>query len=182
MKVPLRPSVVLTALLAFIFWALFWWGVCFLGARLYEIPLASDLHEKPFKHSIVKHELAAPLRLSNYMERADFIAGRQVFSICARCHVAQPSQANGVMRRVGPNLWGVVGRPAGTAPGFRYSKAFQKSKDKIWDLTALDHFITDPSRFIPGTIMSFSGIKDPQRRADLLLYLQGLSDETPNKD
>lgn len=100
--------------------------------------------------------------------------GRRVFARCAACH----SAAKGGGNRLGPNLWGINGRPVASAAGFSYSAAMQAfaNKQKNWDLAALDRFLTAPAKIVPGTLMFYPGVKDMQERADLLLYLQSLKD------
>jgi cytochrome c len=73
--------------------------------------------------------------------------------------------------RTGPSLAGVIGRRAGTAPGFRRYSAALKQADIDWDETALDAWIADPGALIPGNRMVFRGLPDPQARADLIAFL-----------
>jgi len=97
----------------------------------------------------------------------DTSKGREVYSLCGACHPTDSS--NGA----GPGLAGIVGRKAGTAAGFRYSRAM-KSSGIIWDDKTLDAYIGEPQRVIPGNVMPFSGIADPGARADLVEYLKTL--------
>ena len=90
----------------------------------------------------------------------------------AQCHTATKGGQNGV----GPNLHGIVGRLSGTVPGYSYTKANIDS-NTIWTPEALDVYLENPKKFIPGTKMSFAGIKKPQERADLIAYLETLKDE-----
>ena len=90
--------------------------------------------------------------------------GKQVFAICTGCHVlAGPSFT-------APALAGVVGRKAGTAPGFDYTKALSGS-GLVWNAETLDRFLADPSKAVPGTAM-FSNVPDAQDRADVIAYLK----------
>jgi cytochrome c len=98
---------------------------------------------------------------------ADPAHGEQVFVKCAPCH-AKDSTA-----RVGPGLLGIIGRKAGSMPGFRYSRAM-KNSNMVWDDKTLDAFLSAPQKAVPGTTMPFSGLKDPQDRADLIGYLEML--------
>jgi len=110
--------------------------------------------------------------LQPFFAKADEARGRRIFARCAACHTARPGGGN----RLGPALWGINGRPVASAPGFSYSAALQHlaQKQKNWDLAALDRFLAAPAKTAPGTIMFYSGVKDLQERADLLLYLQRL--------
>ena len=89
---------------------------------------------------------------------------------CVACHTFTEGGAN----RVGPNLWGVVGRPKGSAEGFNYSPAMA-SAGGAWTLEDLDGFLADPGAFIAGTVMNFAGFADAGERAGVLLYLRSLS-------
>ena len=75
--------------------------------------------------------------------------------------------------RVGPNLWGVVGRPKGSEAGFDYSAAM-KAKGGNWTIDDLNQFLTSPKTFVPGTKMTFAGLPKIQDRADVIGYLQTL--------
>lgn len=96
----------------------------------------------------------------------DPAAGERVFRQCATCHVADTD-----VNKVGPSLKGIVGRQAGTAPGFRYSNA-NKNSGITWTEQELFAYLESPRTKIPGTTMSFVGVRDPQQRADLIAYLQ----------
>lgn len=99
----------------------------------------------------------------------DADAGRHVFqSRCSICHTAQPGR-----NLVGPSLFGVVGRPSGHVPGFHYSTA-NLSSGLTWDPGTLDRYLTAPRQVVPGTLMTFPGIRDPRERADVIAYLETL--------
>ena len=99
----------------------------------------------------------------------DATAGQAVFrSQCSICHSVQPSR-----NQVGPSLFGVVGRPSGSIPGFRYSQA-NRGSGLIWDVSTLDRYITRPGAIVPHTFMTYGGLKDDQRRIDLIAYLSTL--------
>src|SRR3954451_15974316 len=97
----------------------------------------------------------------------DIARGQQDFRACAQCHSLEPNR-----NMTGPSLAGLWGRKAGSLPSFeRYSDAL-KSSGIIWDERSLDAWLTDPDRMVPDNEMPFNGIKDPQRRADLLAFLK----------
>jgi cytochrome c len=97
---------------------------------------------------------------------ADPAAGQAVFkSVCSICHAAQAGK-NGV----GPSLFGVVGRKTGAVPGFHYSVGNQNA-NLTWDEATLDKYLQSPKTIVPGTTMSYAGLKDDTRRADLIAYL-----------
>lgn len=94
----------------------------------------------------------------------DADAGRQAYAQCIACHAV--SASNGV----GPGLLGIMDRKSGTAAGFRYSPAMKRA-NKIWDAAALDAYLADPQKSVPGNTMPFAGIADAKQRADLIAYL-----------
>jgi cytochrome c len=102
---------------------------------------------------------------------ADVTRGENSAKKCAACHTLN----KGGQTLVGPNLWGVVGRPKASEPGFNYSAAL-KAKGGNWTFDELYHFIANPRADIPGTAMTFPGIPRPNERADVIAYLNTLSD------
>lgn len=113
---------------------------------------------------------AAALAMATQAHAAGNAAnGKTVFSRCAICHSAGKGEGN----RIGPNLFGVVGRKSGTAPGFNYSAAM-KNFGKVWTPQLLDTYLTHPAAVVPGTKMSFAGISNNGQRADVVAYLQTL--------
>jgi cytochrome c len=102
---------------------------------------------------------------------ADAKRGEADVKVCEACH----NFAKGAGVKVGPPLYGVVGRAKGSAVGFEYSEAI-KSKDKAWTYADLDLFLTNPRAYAPGTKMTFAGESDPAKRADIIAYLRSLSD------
>ncbi len=97
--------------------------------------------------------------------------GEQIFQRCAACHTIDKDGRNGI----GPNLHGVVGRALASHPDFSYSAAL-KAKGGIWDEAALDAWLENPLKDIPGSRMSFAGIPDKADRDALFLYLKSQSD------
>lgn len=96
----------------------------------------------------------------------DAALGRRVFGQCAICH----SLEKDAPPVAGPNLYGVLERAAGTAPGFAYSRALRES-GKRWTREELDRFLTQPSAAVPGTTMAFAGLKKPEERAAVICHL-----------
>ncbi|WP_312367974.1 c-type cytochrome [Stenotrophomonas sp.] len=93
------------------------------------------------------------------------ISGEQAFAMCVACH----SRDAGAPQRMGPNLWGVVGRKAGSNPGFDYSPAL-KASNITWDAAQLDAYLAAPAKHVPGTRMVIA-VPDPARRQALIEYL-----------
>lgn len=105
------------------------------------------------------------------LAKADAKKGESFTKPCHACHDFHKGGAI----KVGPPLWGVVGRKRDSVAGFAYSDAM-KAKGGDWTYDALNEFIADPKKDIPGTKMAFAGEKEPQKRADILAYLRTLSD------
>jgi cytochrome c len=104
----------------------------------------------------------------------DVTNGKAKFTECAACHTT----AEGGPNMTGPNLYGVFGRKAGTQPGFAYSDAL-KAAGWTWDAPHIDTWITDPRAMLPGTKMTFVGMKDPKDRTDLIAYLNAATGPLP---
>jgi cytochrome c len=104
------------------------------------------------------------------MASADPAAGENVFKKCASCHSVDPSGTN----KVGPGLYGVVGRPVASHEGFNYSAAMKDhvSVDPDWSYEALNHFLHAPKKYVPGTAMGFAGLKKEDDRANVIAYLR----------
>ena len=101
---------------------------------------------------------------------ADLAAGEAAFARCQACHNNAAGGADGI----GPNLFGVVGGPVMHRAGFAYSAAMtaHKAEAPTWGYDQLDQFLTAPGRYVPGTKMSFAGIRDTQTRVNLIAYLR----------
>lgn len=99
---------------------------------------------------------------------ADAEAGKKVFNKCAACHSVEPGKV-----KVGPSLWGVVGRKAGTLEGYSYSAAM-KDSGLTWDVTTLEKYLAKPSDLVKGTKMAFVGISNPTEVDNLIAYLETL--------
>ena len=92
--------------------------------------------------------------------------GAKIFKKCAACH----SITEGGGNKIGPALWGVLGRPAGSVPGYKYSKAMT-AHGKNWSFEEMNGFLTKPKDWIKGTKMSFAGLKKAEDRAAVILYM-----------
>ena len=99
---------------------------------------------------------------------ADIAKGAKVFAKCKACHQVEEAK-NGV----GPHLVGVMGRTVAVIDGFAYSNPMQ-DLEGVWDPDALSEFLANPKRYLPGTKMTFVGLKKPQDRANLIAWLQSL--------
>ena len=107
-----------------------------------------------------------------YLASADATAGEQVFKKCTACHNADKGGANAL----GPNLYGVLGEAIGKgANGFPFSPALAGVGGN-WDWDSLNHWLTSPKKFAPGTKMTFAGLSNPQDRANVIAFLNAHSD------
>lgn len=101
----------------------------------------------------------------------DAVRGEAAFQQCSSCH----SVVAGDTKLQGPNLRGVIGRKAGTLPGFDYSPAtIAAGRDRglVWDEATLDTYLTNPEAMIPGTMMGPVQLDDPAERRDVIAYLK----------
>ena len=97
--------------------------------------------------------------------------GAKIFKKCAACHSIVEGGAN----KIGPALWGVLGRQAGSVSGYKYSKALAEH-GKIWSFDEMNGFLIKPKDWIKGTKMSFAGLKNEKDRAAVILYMNENSD------
>jgi cytochrome c len=127
-----------------------------------EEPAGGAAAEKPAP------EVPLPVRFAS----ADAKRGQNDTKPCLACHTFGKGEPN----RVGPNLFGVVGRPKHSEAGFNYSAAMKKQEGN-WKPEDLDKFLTNPRADIPGTLMTFAGLSRGQARADVITYLNSNSDK-----
>jgi cytochrome c len=99
----------------------------------------------------------------------DAASGEKVFAACRTCHVFDEG-----VNRIGPSLHKIVGRKSGSVAGFAYSDA-NKNSGINWTPQVLFEYLKDPKAYVPGTKMNFPGVKDDQKRADLVAYLEAQS-------
>lgn len=105
--------------------------------------------------------------MSAAQAEGDAAAGAKIFTQCAACHAV----GAGAQNSVGPVLNGVVGRNAGTFPGYRYSGAMRRS-GLVWDEANLTKYLRAPEQVVPGTKMAYGGITSDKDLADVIAYLK----------
>ncbi len=107
--------------------------------------------------------------MAGHAQAQDAAAGEKVFTKCKACHVADEDK-----NKVGPSLHGVIGRTAGTHPGFKYSPAMTEAGEGglVWDEASLAKYLHDPRGMVKGTKMAFAGLKDDTDIANVIAYLK----------
>ena len=119
------------------------------------------------KPAPAEQEIPIATRLTS----ADVGRGETSAKKCAACHTFDKGGRN----LVGPNLWGIIGRPMASVAGFNYSAAMKNHKG-TWTFEELDKYLKTPQAMVPGTNMTFAGIARANERADLLAFLNSKSD------
>lgn len=117
---------------------------------------------------------AAPQELppvSPLLAGASVENGKVIAKKCTQCHTFEKGGAN----KIGPNLYGVLGKKFAHMASFAYSSALSKMQG-TWDFEEVNKLVYKPSKLIPGTKMAFAGLKDAKDRADIIAYLNSMSD------
>ena len=127
--------------------------------------------EKPESGAAAGAEKKLVQPIGTLLAAASVEQGQATAKQCQACHSLDKDGAN----RVGPSLWGVVGRPKHSHPGFNYSNAM-KGQSGDWTYDDLNTFLTSPKAMVPGTAMTFAGLSRDDQRADVIAYLRTLSD------
>jgi cytochrome c len=132
----------------------------------YEIAVQEHAPEADKGAAPAAAEPIEPLLANASLERGEASAKK-----CIACHTFGKGEPN----KVGPNLWGVVGRNKASHPGFNYSAAL-KAKGGTWTIDDINAFVTNPKAAVPGTAMTFAGIPRASERADLIAYINSRAD------
>jgi cytochrome c len=165
-------------------------GVLLTGLVIFGLREASDIVFK--KHEVEKagYEIAVqeesaggaeavdtPPDWNAVLTPANVAAGAAVSAKCAACHKLDASNANAT----GPGLWDIVGRKPASHPGFNYSGAMKdfSGKTPAWDYDRLYEFLKAPGKDVPGTNMTFVGLKKPEDRIAIIAYLHSLGSKLP---
>ncbi len=131
----------------------------------YQITTTSQTEEKEDSASSDKPgDIMALLASANVSE------GEKVFKRCISCH----SISKGGKNKIGPALWGVIGRQAGILTDYKYSKSLI-AYGKKWSFQEIDGFLTKPKKWVPGTKMAFAGLKNEKDRASVILFMNSKS-------
>lgn len=113
------------------------------------------------------------IHLATLLASASSDDGEKVFGKCKACHTVE----EGGKHKIGPNLWNVIGGPV-AARDFSYSSAFGEAAE-AWSYEALNAFLEDPKGFAPGSKMSFAGLRKPEDRAAVIVYLRDYTENPP---
>ncbi len=108
---------------------------------------------------------------STLLANADSAKGERLAKKCVQCHTFDKGGKNGT----GPNLWGIIGRASASVAGFNYSSALSALSGS-WSFDEMSNFLENPKGYVKGTAMSFAGLRKPQDRANLMVYLRTLDD------
>ncbi len=121
----------------------------------------------------------APLRLPESLANtrfasADLERGELLSFACQACHTLREGEPH----QTGPNLYGILGRTAGTQEGFEYTAALRAS-GIVWSVDTIEGWLAAPNDYVPGTTMVFAGYADPEDRRDLVAYLIAVTSRVP---
>ena len=119
------------------------------------------------KGEVKKEEKLADIKV--LLATANVAAGENAFKKCAACH----TNVSGGASKIGPPMWGIVGKKSGSHPEFKYSSALA-AHGKAWSVEELNAFLYKPADYIKGTKMAFAGIAKDEERANLIAYLSTL--------
>lgn len=145
---------------------------CLAGALVVSFALAGcgggEPGSAPQEQAAPQAAAAGGEDLAAMMANADLNRGKTLFLQCRACHSLSAANEPG---KIGPTLYGVIGRAAGTVPGFEYSDAVTQS-GLTWTAEDISAWLERPGDFLPGNKMVFIGIKNAQDRANVLAYIQ----------
>ena len=122
-------------------------------------------------------EVELPPDWGTVLPTANIQAGQAAWAKCTSCHTDTQGGANGT----GPNLWGVVGAKPATHAGFAYSAAMTEfgAKQPVWDDEHLYEYLKAPAKYVPGTKMTFVGLKKQEDRINIVAYLRTMGGTLP---
>ena len=110
------------------------------------------------------------INIKELLALGDAAHGEKVFKKCSACHMI----VSGGKNMIGPNLWGVIGRTAGSVSDYKYSKAMV-AYGKEWTFEEMNAYLIKPQAYIKGTKMAFAGLRKEKDRASVILYMNSKS-------
>jgi cytochrome c len=121
--------------------------------------------------SISETKVIDKVDIGQLLALGDLTHGEKIFKKCSACHMI----ASGGKNMIGPNLWSVIGRTAGSVSDYKYSKAMV-AHAKQWSFEEMNAYLIKPQAYIKGTKMAFAGLRKEKDRASVILYLNSKSD------
>tara|TARA_A100001015_G_C14932542_1_gene689056 strand:- start:809 stop:1354 length:546 start_codon:yes stop_codon:yes gene_type:complete len=117
-----------------------------------------------------KAKVVEKINISELLALGDVVHGEKVFKKCSACHMIVSDGKN----MIGPNLWGVIGRTAGSISDYKYSKAMV-AYGKEWTFEEMNAYLIKPQAYIKGTKMAFAGLRKEKDRASVILFMNSKS-------
>ena len=149
--------------------------------KISDLAFYVDKPEKSaYKVEILETDSVAASKIDKVVEKVDIVAllalgdishGEKVFKKCAACHLVNKGGEN----KIGPALYGVIGRKVASKKDYKYSKAMA-NYDKDWTFEEMNGYLKKPQSYIKGTKMAFAGLRKEKDRASVILYLNQNSD------
>tara|TARA_B100000123_G_C25543624_1_gene346397 strand:+ start:96 stop:635 length:540 start_codon:yes stop_codon:yes gene_type:complete len=130
-----------------------------------------DIQENDLNTNSEKEEIIEKVDISALLALGDLAHGEKVFKKCAACHLINKGGEN----KIGPALYGVIGRKVASKQDYKYSKAMA-AYDKNWTFEEMNGYLKKPQSYIKGTKMAFAGLRKEKDRASVILYLNQNSD------
>ena len=130
-----------------------------------------DIQESGQTASVIGEEIVEKIDISALLALGDISHGEKVFKKCSACHLVNKGGEN----KIGPALYGVLGRKVASKQDYKYSKAMA-SYDKNWTFEEMNGYLKKPQSYIKGTKMAFAGLRKEKDRASVILYLNQNSD------
>ena len=120
--------------------------------------------------SITKAKIVEKVDIKQLLAMGDLAHGEKVFKKCSACHMIASDGKN----MIGPNLWSVIGRNAGSVADYKYSKAMV-AYGKEWTFEEMNSYLIKPQAYIKGTKMAFAGLRKEKDRASVILFMNSKS-------
>ena len=130
-----------------------------------------DIQENDLNTNSEKEVIIEKVDISALLALGDLAHGEKVFKKCAACHLINKGGEN----KIGPALYGIIGRKVAAKDDYKYSKAMA-AYDKFWTFEEMNGYLKKPQRYIKGTKMAFAGLRKEKDRASVILYLNQNSD------
>ena len=131
-----------------------------------------DIQENDLNTNSEKEEIIEKVDISALLALGDLAHGEKVLKKCAACHLIYKGGEN----KIGPALYGIIGRKVAAKEDYKYSKAMA-AYDKFWTFEEMNGYLKKPQRYIKGTKMAFAGLRKEKDRASVILYLNQNSDD-----